>query len=690
MAGVGSQVELFDLAHDFFTEVSTQQPLLLVLEDLHWSDPASLELLRYLGRSIGQAAIMLIASYRHEEIVRSHPLYALLPLIVRESHAQRMQLTRLDRDTVREMIEGDYALNHGDTARLIAYVWQRAEGNPFFVDELLQGMQAEQVLQPSEDGWRLGDLDEAHLPPLLLQVLDARLDHLSPETHRALQVAAVIGQEMPLDLWQTVGQLDSADLDQAIAEALEARVLKESGKMRGLHFRHALLREALYESLVLSRRRALHRQIGDLLAATASPDLDAVAHHFQQAGDDRAVDWFIRAGERAIRLYAWKIGVERFETALQLLEAAGTDLAQQGWLHYRIGRHLRYAEPELGIAHLEVAERLARAGSDRVLAAFALADRGMLRCFALDIRRGLDELLAGDEALEALEADGIKVDDELLIWIADALPTVDAPTSSGENRWAWGINIRRGGLVTRLAMAGRYHEALAFGEPYAERIATLSRGDGILLAALQDVQLGLGAAYADFGRPAEAREAFGQARAAYEQIDHYRLVGNSALNELYRVVLPYQTTRIDERRRLVDIAQASLQRARGIFESDRPRYPPLYLPLLLLEGRWDTAHDVTGVSLGSMLSDERWAAMVATGELARHQGHPDLGWQQVHVMLPAGPESEPGGCDILSALSLQRLAADLLLDDGNLGRAAELDQCQSALAGVEWRGARPG
>ena len=304
MAGIASQVELFDLAHDFFAEVSSHRPLLLVLEDLHWSDPASLELLRYLGRSIGQAAIMLIVSYRHEEIVRSHPLYALLPHIVRESPAQRIQLTQLDRDAVREMIEGDYALNEGDTIRLIEYVWQRAEGNPFFVDELLQGLRAEQVLQPSEDRWRLGGLNEAHLPPLLLQVLDARLEHLSPETHRALQVAAVIGQEIPLDLWQTVGQLDSAGLDQVITEALEARVLEGSGKMTGLRFRHALLREALYESLIISRRRILHRQIGDLLEAQPAPDPDTIAHHFQQAGDERAVDWFIQAGERAVRLYA--------------------------------------------------------------------------------------------------------------------------------------------------------------------------------------------------------------------------------------------------------------------------------------------------------------------------------------------------------------------------------------------------
>jgi predicted ATPase len=414
MAGIASQFELFHLAHNFFAEVSTHRPLLLVLEDLHWSDPASLELLRYLGRTIGQEAIMLIASYRHEEIVRSHTLYALLPLIVRESHAQRIHLTRLDRDTVREMIEREYALPDGDTGRLVEYVWQRAEGNPFFVDELLQGLKAERVLQPSEDGWRLGDLDTAHLPPLLLQVLDSRLDHLSLGTQRALQIAAVIGQEVPLELWQTIGQMENASLDQAIVEAIEAHVLEQFGKMAGLRFRHALLREALYESIIISCRRTLHRQVGDLLAATSSPDLDAVAHHFQQAGDDRAVYWFIQAGERAIRLYSWNIAIARFETALELLETIGTDLEQQGWLHYRIGRHLRFSDPEQSVRHLERAERLATAANERVLAAFALSDRGMIRFFGGTWRRGLEEMLAGDRALEALETDGVAVDDAVL------------------------------------------------------------------------------------------------------------------------------------------------------------------------------------------------------------------------------------------------------------------------------------
>ncbi len=261
MGQVGSQTALFEEARRFFASIAETQPLVVVLEDLHWSDSASLEALRYLARSLEEAAFLLIATYRDDELTRRHELYQLLPLLVRESQPHRLHLHQLDRDDIRKMVLSRYDLEDSDRERLVEHVAERSEGNPFFAEEILQGLEDERELQRSNGVWALGELERVQVPLLLRQVLDQRLSNLTPETLAALQVAAVIGQIVPVDLWQEVAGLDEDAFDRVMAEALETRMLGEAASPDALEFRHALLREALYESLILNRRRSWHRTL---------------------------------------------------------------------------------------------------------------------------------------------------------------------------------------------------------------------------------------------------------------------------------------------------------------------------------------------------------------------------------------------------------------------------------------------
>ena len=157
------------------------------------------------------------------------------------------------------------------------------------------------------------------MPPHLRQVIDIRVGRLGEETREALTLAAVIGQEVPLDLWRVVAGLDEDVLLEVVERAVDAHVLDATRDGTRVRFVHALSREALYEGVLPPRRRIWHRQVADALIAMSAPDPDAVAYHLRQAGDPRAWEWLVRAGDRAQRAYAWLTAVERCAAAAELL-----------------------------------------------------------------------------------------------------------------------------------------------------------------------------------------------------------------------------------------------------------------------------------------------------------------------------------------------------------------------------------
>lgn len=200
LAAVGSQDALFAAVGAFFQDVALQHPLVLVLDDLHWADQGSLDFLRFLARQIGDRRILLVATYRSDELHRHHPLYALLPLVTREAGAERLEVRRLDAEGHRSLITSHYTMNQEDAARLEHHLQAHAEGNPFFALELLRSLEEEGILQQIDGVWSLGDTTRVRIPPLLRQVIERRLVRLDDEVRSLLQVAAIIGQDVSLDL----------------------------------------------------------------------------------------------------------------------------------------------------------------------------------------------------------------------------------------------------------------------------------------------------------------------------------------------------------------------------------------------------------------------------------------------------------------------------------------------------------
>jgi DNA-binding CsgD family transcriptional regulator len=657
------QVVSISTARDYLAALATSKPVVLLLDDLHWADQESLDLLRMLARSLGDMQILILATYRAEELDRSRPLHALLPLIAREARAAQIALTRLTDDDVRTLVRARYRLDRGDTARLVAHVRERSQGNPFFAGELLRALEDERILAPSTDGWRLGSFSDARVPALLRQVIGGRIARLGEAAERLLALAAVIGQDVPLDLWGTVGAVDEEALGEVLEAALAARVLEETASSRRVRFAHALIRAALYEGLSLPRRRRWHRQVAEALLAQPEPDPDAVAAHLHRAGDDRATVWLIRAGERAWQADAWFTAAERFAAALALIGTEIASVERRATLLLRLALLRRYATPAAGIPLLDEAEQWARQSG---LAPLAYA-RGLLRSLAGDRARGVAEIGAGVAALEAFP-----VAERVRLAPFMAYCNVTPGTERGLHSLL-------------LAMNGQLVAGAAEGE------RTLAASEGLAAEYRQagsftDAWFGLFIARTMLGDPAAGHRIYLRTREHLQALGHYHGRWVILLCALELLVLTYYPDDLAWRRALAAEAEEALARTSGT--SPHGLLPAWAgVPLRWVAGEWAAIAALPWDEASIRRSAELPVAAVAP-RLALAQGRIEDAWFLVREHLPDGAATPPGATELHCGLAAQRVAATLALDaDDLVGADAWLGAHEHWLA---WSGAVPG
>ncbi|CAN5667689.1 hypothetical protein BH23CHL2_BH23CHL2_22460 [soil metagenome] len=320
---IPSQSALYRLVATFFADVADHRPLVLVLEDLHWSDLESPALLRYLARELANTPTLIITTYRDDELTRHDPLFQIIPLLVRESNAQRIELRRWDAEEISTFVQQQYALDQDDLARIVAYLEAQTDGNPLFIQEMLNTLEAEAILSRAGATWALQDLDRVAVPPFVVQLIEGRLSTLDAPFRELLEMASVIGQEVPLELWRQLADAKEDGLATALDQGFEAHLLEETANPGVVQFRHALVREALYSGIMLLQRQAWHRQLADLMLEMDNPDPDKLVTHLERASDPRLLDWLIQAGDSAAARFGWETAVERYERAVSLLELRG-------------------------------------------------------------------------------------------------------------------------------------------------------------------------------------------------------------------------------------------------------------------------------------------------------------------------------------------------------------------------------
>jgi DNA-binding CsgD family transcriptional regulator len=284
----------------FLTELGTGAPFTVaVLEDVHWADEATADLLSFLGRRLSRSPVLLVATYRDDELAADHPLRMVLGDLATQRATRRMRLPPLSRDAVATLV-GSRDIDAAELHRVTG-------GNPFYVTEMLAA------------GW-------PSVPPTVRDAVGARLARSAPATRQLVQCAAMIGARVDRSLLATVADVAAPAID----DRLLTGILTADG--RGLRFRHELVRLAVTESVTPHRKVELHARLLAELEQRGGADPAVLAHHAEGAGDDKAVLRHApQAARRSAALGAHREAAAQFERALR--HAAGRDGATLAPLH---------------------------------------------------------------------------------------------------------------------------------------------------------------------------------------------------------------------------------------------------------------------------------------------------------------------------------------------------------------------
>jgi DNA-binding CsgD family transcriptional regulator/tetratricopeptide (TPR) repeat protein len=313
---------LFAALAEVFIRATTSRPLLLVVEDIHWSDESTLEFLLFFVRKAVASRLLLLLTYRSEEV--HQPLRSLLAQLDRGRLRQEVILAALSRAGTEVFLQTVLQGTDRLPAGMLDALYNLTEGNPFFLEEVLKALMVAGELVEGEGGWRWKRAGTWHIPLSLHNAVELRLTRLSKDARGVLQLAAVAGRRFDFTLLQEITRYDEAHLMELMKEAMAAQLVVEESAEQ-LSFRHALTRQAIASGLLARERRALHRTIAltleHLHAAALGAHLADLAYHFAEAELwNKAIEYAKLAAEQAQALSAPRAAVEQWT---RVVHAAG-------------------------------------------------------------------------------------------------------------------------------------------------------------------------------------------------------------------------------------------------------------------------------------------------------------------------------------------------------------------------------
>jgi class 3 adenylate cyclase len=376
---------------------SLKQPLMVVFEDLHWLDDETQAFLNLLADSIAKAPLLLLVNYRpeyhHEWNNKSYYTQVRLEPL-RPENAEQML----------DMLLGD----DKESISLRRLIIEKAEGNPFFIEELVQALLEQGVLGRSSANAQgplslAKSLDELKLPPTVQAVLATRIDRLPPREKELLQTLAVIGREFSIPLIKRVVDCSEPELEAMISTLQASEFIYERPAFPAVEhvFKHALTQEVAYSSLLLERRKALHERTAQAVEALFVDSIDEhlmdISYHYSRSGNDsRAIDYLIRAGEQAQQRSAFSQCKSYLEQALTRLndQPAGAErdrkeIAIHGGLADAAQVTDGYAAPECEY-HLNRRHELAQRLGDTTQIFYSLVGMSVLSAFRSELGKAQD------------------------------------------------------------------------------------------------------------------------------------------------------------------------------------------------------------------------------------------------------------------------------------------------------------
>ncbi len=310
LVGATGRSTLFASFMELLDRSSRDAPLLFVLEDLHWADPSTRDAIRYFARALRRERVLVIGTYRSDELHRTHPWLATVTELGRLARVERLGVERFDRTEVAELVAS--LLGRAPSDELIERIHVRSDGNAFYVEELVaSGVESE----------------VGHVPPTVSDIIGVRMARLSRLAHAVADIAAVAGRRVQHELLAALSGLEADELTTGLRELVDARILLPVSDplAPGYEFRHALAQEAVYDDLLPSERRAIHGAIARWLATHDDPARPRITHltdleyHVEASGDRAgALRLSVEAADEAVRVLAYEEAQVKYECALDL------------------------------------------------------------------------------------------------------------------------------------------------------------------------------------------------------------------------------------------------------------------------------------------------------------------------------------------------------------------------------------
>jgi len=334
---------LFEAVSQFITNVSKETPLLVVLDDLQWTDQSSLLLMHYLARGVSRERLLFVGAYRDSEVDEKHPLSPVLTELNRERLLQSVPLKRMLLNDVTEMIK--QILEQDDVPKeFCQLVYQKTGGNPFFVEEVIKSLKEEQLIFREGNQWRIKEVSRIEFPETVRGVVKARIGRLDDECRNLLTMASFVGYDFGLEALRGVTGFEENKLVELLEKMIKTGQIKARA-VRGedaCSFADAIVRDVVHEEVSPLMHRRLHHVVGNALEKAYANKIDEhlaeLACQFLEGNDrDKALGYFLKAGEKAAKIYANDEAASCLQSALQLLDEKEGELDEKAGVLERLG-----------------------------------------------------------------------------------------------------------------------------------------------------------------------------------------------------------------------------------------------------------------------------------------------------------------------------------------------------------------
>jgi predicted ATPase/class 3 adenylate cyclase len=490
LEGEAFKRELYEAMRITWQDWAERDPTVLVFDDLHWADKASVELLNHLFGLVEDAPLLILCAFRPE---RESPAWEIKQTAEREYPHRYLEINLKPLELDQSAVLIDHLLVSAELpTTLQEMVLSKAGGNPFFVEQIIQSLIESGVIIPVEtnagedgDRWKVATpTSQITIPDTVQALLQARIDRLDEGSRQTLQKAAVIGQNFYQRVLREIA-IDKAVLNDQLRTLERVDLIQEKARVPEIEFafRHALAQETVYKNILRRRRRQYHLQVGEAVESLFPERLEeyapVLAHHFYEAGDGRALHYHTQAADRAFRLHANDEAITHYGRAIELARAQ-QQFDNLELLYRRKGRALELASQyEQALANYTEMESIAAELGDRHLLLASLLARATVLAiptFASDpdqARLLLDHALAlaqelGDRAAEAQIHWNLAL---IASWSADARQAI----RHGEQAEAIARALDLRGLLARVLND--------IGEPYLY-VHQFHRGKESILEAL--------------------------------------------------------------------------------------------------------------------------------------------------------------------------------------------------------------